>query len=176
MHVCENRRRNEETLFRNVSPLEGEPGFAFPDLDVLLDALVSGFIDDRSDGDAGLFRIADTQACCRGEQSLHHARIIFFENNKPRTSRTFLTLITECGINRIDNRFVEIGIGIDDDRVFAAHLAYDPLELALAFSRLPRALPNSQPHFARTGKRNNIDIFMIDKVRAHDRALAGQKI
>ena len=153
-----------------------ERRFIFSDLDVFANAIVSGFIDNRADGDAGLFRIADAQTGRGGEQSLHHAAVIFFENDEPRTRGTFLSLITERGINRIDDRFVEIGIGIDDDGVLAAHFADDALELALTFSRFAGAFPNAQPDFARTGERDKIDIFMIDKVRADDRALAGEKI
>src|SRR5713101_4377265 len=142
VQVRKNGRRNEETFFRNVLTLKGEPPFGFPDLDELLDALVSGLIDHRPDRDARLFRIADAQTRRRGKQSLHHAAIGFLEQDETRTGRTFLALIAERGINRIDDRFIEIGIGIDDDGVFAAHFANDALELALTGSRDPGAFPD----------------------------------
>ncbi len=59
-----------------------------------------------------------------------------------------MALIAERGVNRIHNRFVEIGIGIDDNGVLAAHLADDALQFQLAFARLAGALPNAQPYFA----------------------------
>src|SRR5207248_1360380 len=82
-----------------------------------------------------------------------------------RTGRTFLSLITECGVNRVDDCLVDIGIGVDDDSVFAAHLTNDPLQLALTFARFAGALPTLQPYFARSGERDKIDIFVVDAAR-----------
>ena len=50
------------------------------------------------------------------------------------------------------------------------------LELALTFPRFAGAFPNPQPDFARPGERDQIDIFVIDKVRANDRAAPVEKI
>ena len=72
---------------------------------------------------------------------LHHAVVVFFEHNQTRERGTFLALITESGINRIDDRFIEIGVGIDDDRVLAAHFANDALQFALARACFARRFP-----------------------------------
>ena len=77
---------------------------------------------------------------------------------------------------RVDDRFVEIGVGIDDDGILAAHLANDALQFALAGTRFARAFPNAQADFARTGEGDHVDIFVIDEMRADDRALAGEQI
>ena len=138
--------------------------------------LVGSLVDHRADRDARFFRIADAQTGRGREQTFHHAIVIFFENNEPRTGGTFLALITEGGVNRVDDRFVEIGVGIDDDGVLAAHLAHDALQFFLAGTRFAGAFPNAQPDFARTGERDHVDIFVIDKMRADDRALAGEEI
>ena len=116
----------------------------------------------------GFFRISDAQTGGGVEQAFDHAVVIVFQNDQPRKRRTFLALITERGINRIDDRFVEIGVGIDDDGVLAAHFANHAFELALAVARFAGALPNSQPDFARAGERDQIDILVIDQVRADD--------
>ena len=87
-----------------------------------------------------------------------------------------MALVTKGGISAIDDRFIEIGIGIDNDSVFSAHFANHALELALIGAGDAGALPNSQTDFARPGERNKVDISMIDKVRADHRALAGEVI
>ena len=87
-----------------------------------------------------------------------------------------MPLITKGGIDSVDNRFVEVGVGIDDNGVLAAHLTNDALEFALTFSRLSSALPNPQTDFARPSERNKIDILVIDQMRAHHRTFAGQII
>ena len=74
---------------------------------------------------------------------LHHAIVIFLEHDQARERGTFLALITERGINRVDDRFVEVGIGIDDDGVLPAHLADDAFQFALARRAFCRRLPRS---------------------------------
>ena len=100
---------------------------------------------------------------------MHHAIVIFLEHDQTRTGGTFLPLITESGVNRVDDGFVEIGVGIDDDRVLPAHLADDALEFALTRAGFAGRLPNSQTDFARAGKRDHFDVGMIDQVCADDR-------
>ncbi len=41
-------------------------------------------------------------------------------------------MIAEGGVNGIDDRFIEIGVGIDDDPVLPAHFTDDALQFALA--------------------------------------------
>src|SRR5436309_3577026 len=107
---------------------------------------------------------------------MHHALVIFLENNETRTGGTFLPLITESGVDGVDNGFIEIGVGIDNDRVLPAHLANDALELALARARFAGRLPNSQTNFARAGKGNHFYIGMVDEMGADDRSAAVQTI
>ena len=76
------------------------------------------------------------------EQSLDHTLIVLLEYDQARTGRTFLSLITEGGINSIDDRLIEICVGIDNDRVLASHLTYDALELALSRPRFARRFPD----------------------------------
>ena len=106
----------------------------------------------------GFFRIADAQTGGGGEQALDHAIVIFLEHDQARERGTFLALITEGGINRIDDRFVEVGVGIDDDGVLAAHLADDAFQFALARAGFAGRFPNSQADFARAGERDHVDV------------------
>ena len=120
----------------------GERCLALADFDVIQDAPVSGFINHRADHDARFFRIADAQTGCRRNQTLQHAVIILLEQNQTRERRALLSLITERGINRIIDRLANIGIGIHDHCVLAAHLANDTLEFALTGSSDTGRLPN----------------------------------
>ena len=132
------------------------------------DPAVSRFVDDGSDSDAGRFGIADAQTRGRCHQAFDDAIVVFVEHDQARERGTFLALITERGINRIDDRFVEVGIGIDDDGVLAAHLADDAFEFALPGPGFAGALPDSQSNFARAGEGDHVDILVIDQVRADD--------
>ena len=58
---------------------------------------------------------------------------------------------------------VEIGVGIDNDRVLPAHLANDALQFALTFSRFSAGFPDFQTDFARAGESDQIDLGMIDR-------------
>src|SRR6266536_3352638 len=144
------------TVWRHFFRLIGECRLAFADLDVIQNAPVCGLVNYRPDYDARFFRIADAHAGGGTEQTLHHAVVVFFENDQPRERGTFLTLKTERGINRIDNRFIQIGVRIDDHCVFTSHLANDALELALAFARFASALPDPQAHLARPREADQI--------------------
>ena len=90
--------------------------------------------------------------CTASTSRAKQAVVYFFEQNQPRRGGAFLPLIAESGIDNMSHRFVQIGVTIDDDGVFAAHLADDALHM-----RLPRPLRVSFPkdfqtHFARAGK------------------------
>ena len=54
-----------------------------------------------------------------------------FGKNNARGCRALLALITESRFEDMHHRLIEIGILIDDDRVFAAHLTDHPLHVLL---------------------------------------------
>ena len=120
----------------------GERCLALPYLDVIQNAPVSRLIDYRPDHDPWFFRITNAQTRCGGNQALHHAIVIFLKKNQTRQRRALLSLVTERGIYGIANCFTDIGVGVYDHRIFAAHLANDPLKLALTGSSDPSRLPN----------------------------------
>jgi hypothetical protein len=95
--------------------------------------------------------------------------------NPEEPGTTVGPVIDEAAYKRI-LEYIEIGVGIDNHGVFATHLANHVLELALALARLAGAFINSQAHFARAGERDQIDILVIDHVRADDRSYAIEKI
>src|SRR5438477_6945040 len=148
LHVSENCRRNEIAFVGNVGGLKSQRRFGFSLLDDFLNSTICGLIDHRTDGDSRLFRITNAQTGGSCEQSMHHPLVIFLEDDETRTGGTFLPLITESRVDRVDNGLIEIGIGIDNDRVLPAHLTDDTLELALARAGFAGRLPNSQTDFA----------------------------
>src|SRR5207249_11346683 len=108
------------TLFRSTA------------FDNFLDAAIGSLVDYGANSDSRLLWIANAQTGGGGEQPLHHTFVIFLEDDQTRTGGAFLSLVTESGINCVHDRFVKIGVGIDNDRVLAAHLADHALELSLA--------------------------------------------
>ena len=79
-----------------------------------------------------------------------------------------MPLITEGGINRINDGFIEISIRIDNDRIFPAHFADNVLEFALTGPRFAGRFPNFETDFTRASERDHIDVFMVDKMSAND--------
>ena len=61
-HVAKNGRRNEKAFWGHILTLVGEGGLRLSNLNVIQDAVVRGFVDHRTDGDAWLFRISDAHA------------------------------------------------------------------------------------------------------------------
>ncbi len=137
-------------------------------LDPFLDPLVGLLVDHRADRDPRRFRIAHAQTGRGGNEPIHDAIVVFFEHDQTRAGGAFLTLITKGRINRIDDRFVEIGIGIDDDPVLSAHFANDALEFALTRAGFAGRFPNSQTHFREPVKAIISTSGMIDQMRAND--------
>ena len=51
--------------------------------------------------------------------------------NHPRAGRAFLPLVAERAVDHAVHRLVEVGVVVDDDRVLAAHLGDDALDVVL---------------------------------------------
>ena len=68
-----------------------------------------------------------------------------FVNDQPRTSRTFLPLITKRRRHDTAGRRIKIGVIVrDDDRVFAAHFGDNTLDPYLAVAGFGGFLVNVQ--------------------------------
>ncbi len=135
-YIGENSRRDKVTVVRHILRLIGQRRLFFADFDHLEDPFVGSLVDHRTDRDTRFLGIPDPQTRRRGEKTLHHPIVVFLKHDEPGERGTFLALVTKGGINRVDDRLVEVGVGIDDDGVLAAHLADDALQFALAGERL----------------------------------------
>ena len=79
-------------------------------------------------------------------------------------------------MDHADDRLVEVGVVVDDDRVLAAHLGDHPLDVVLARLDLGRLAVDQQPHVARAGEGDEVDVGMVDQRLADLLAQARQVV
>ncbi len=60
------------------------------------------------------------------------------EHDHPRAGRALLAGVAEGALEDADDRLVEVGVVVDDDRVLAPHLGDHPLDVVLARRRSRR--------------------------------------
>ena len=60
----------------------------------------------------------------RGLEALDQLVVDRLQHDQPRAGRTFLPLVAERRVQDLDHRLIQICVGVDDDRVLAAHLRY----------------------------------------------------
>ena len=82
---------------------------------------------------AHVARMADAQLAGGADEPLDD---LVVHAPRPRSAAThaehFWPGVAERRVHRRGDRLVEVGVGVDDDRVLAAHLGDDPLDVALA--------------------------------------------
>jgi hypothetical protein len=66
-----------------------------------------------------------------------------------------------------ENGFIQIGIGIHNERVFPAHLADHFFQVSLSGMSDAGELPDSGADLTRAGKSDEIDVRMNDQVRTN---------
>ena len=64
------------------------------------------------------------------------------------------------------DRVVEVGVGVDDDAVLAAHLGDHPLDVVLALRRLGGGADDLEPDRARAGERDQVHARVAHQRRA----------
>ena len=62
------------------------------------------------------------------------------DDDDPRRGGALLARVAERALHDRGHRVVEVGVGVDDDRVLAAHLGDDPLHVALPAADVGGAL------------------------------------
>ena len=80
-----------------------------------------------------------------------------------RRRRALLAGVAERALDDGRHRLVEVGVGVDDDRVLAAHLGDDALDVALPGPHLGGPLDDVEPDRLRAGERDERDIGMLDE-------------
>ena len=93
-----------------------------------------------------------------------------------RAGRALLALEAESGRGYAFDGGVDIGVGIDDDGVFAAHFEDGALDPELARLLLRGALVDVQSDFARAGESDVANLRMRHQRIAEARAAAGAEV
>ena len=141
---------------------------------VARDALLRLALDHRRDVDLGVGRLADVQHLDRARQPLDQRVVDRLVGEHPRGRRALLARVVERGLHERGHDVVEVGVGVHDHAVLAAHLGHDALQVPLAGRHLRRAAHDLQPDRARAGERDRVHARVADELRA-DRPLAGQQ-
>jgi len=97
--------------------------FAFAQLDVPLHLLKRIPIDHGPDVGIWMVRMPDLERCDRLRQTRHQSFVDVVDGDQSGQGRTFLTLETKGRLDDAEDRFVEIGVGIDDHRILPTHFA-----------------------------------------------------
>ena len=93
-----------------------------------------------------------------------------------RAGRALLALEAECGLGHAFDGGIDVGIGVHDDGVLAAHFEDRALDPDLAGSRGGRALVDVEANFARTGESDVAGLGMRHHRIAETRASARTEI
>src|SRR6202012_1424697 len=114
---------DEVALFRGVDRFVAgdEAAFGFADGDVVEDGFVCAFADDGAHVGV-VHRIPDLEGGDAFAETVDEGLVDGLLNNDARAGGTLLSAETEGGGDDAVDGFVEIGIGGDDDGVFATHL------------------------------------------------------
>src|SRR4029077_268854 len=99
----------------------------------------------------------------------------FLIHDGARTGGALLSLVAEGRNSDALDGFVQVGIGIDNDGVFAAHFGDHALDPDLAGLMLRSQLVDAQSYVARTGEGDEAGLGMLDQEVADGGAAAGKE-
>ena len=150
-----------------------DASFGRADLDVFLDPLPCPGVDDRPDDGVRVLGRADAQGAGRLDQPAQEGVVDPLQHDHPRARRALLPGVAEGALQDADDRLVEVGIVVDDDRVLAPHLGDHPLDVVLPRRRLGGPAIDRQPDLARAGEGDQVDPGIFHQ-RLPDVAEAGQ--
>lgn len=88
--------------------------------------------------------VADPQHLGRAGEARHQLVVDVAHHDEPREGGALLAAEPERRPEHDRHRLVEVGVGVDDHRVLAAHLRDDPLHMALARHHPGRRLVDRQ--------------------------------
>jgi hypothetical protein len=110
-----------------------------------------------------------------GLEFLEERVVYLLVHDGSRAGRAFLPLVAECGNGDTLDSFVQVGIGIHDNRVLAAHLCDHALDPALSFLMPGRQFVDTQPHIARSGESDEASLGMLHQQVADGRSASGEQ-
>ncbi|CDN43862.1 hypothetical protein BN871_DS_00070 [Paenibacillus sp. P22] len=176
VHVGENRRLDEIAGRIAGAAARHEPALLLADLDVLLDFAVGVRVHYRTDMGSRLGRVADPELLRQRRYFLQHRVVDVLMDDRARAGGALLSGEAERRCRDGFRRQVEIAVGVDDDRVLAAHLGDDALDPLLAGRRLRRALIDAQAHVPGAGEADEAGQGMLDEVVPDFSSRSGQKV
>src|SRR5580658_3172887 len=157
-----NHGRLNEIAFARLSVTRAacdQASIFFADLDVAQDVIHRTFVDDGSH-----VRVRNRIAYCNtldaGFQFFEELVIDALIDDGARAGRALLALEAESGRGHAFDGEVDVGVGIDDDGIFAAHFEHRALDPELAGLLLRGALVDVQSNLARAGERDVTDLGM----------------
>ena len=92
----------------------------------------------------------------------------------PRGRGALLAGVAERRVHDLRHHLVEVGVGVHDHAVLAAHLGHDPLHVALALGRLRGGAQDLEPDGARAGEGDHVHARVAHQ-RGPRLAVAGQQ-
>src|SRR5579864_6458525 len=144
-------------------------------LDVAEDRLHRAFVDHRAHRGI-LSDIADLNLLDAGFELLEEFVVDALVDDGARAGRALLALESESGLGNAFDSGIDVGVGIDDDRVFATHFENSALDPKLAGCLRGRGFVDVQSHFARTGEGDVARFGVCDDGVAESGSGAGTEI
>ncbi len=157
------RRRAEPAFARQVSRDRDQLAVAGGELAVPVDALLRLALDQRRHVGGEALRLAYDQRLRGSGEPLDELLGDRLVDQHPRGCRALLARVAEGGGDDRGDRVVEVGVGVDDHAVLAAHLGDHPLDVALRVRRLRRGPDDLEPDRARSGKRDQVHARVADE-------------
>ena len=145
-------------------------------LDVAPHPLVGVGVDHRADLDAGRGGVPEQQLPRAPDESLDHGVVHGVEHHQPRCRRALLAGVPERRVGGRGDGLVGVGVGIDDERVLAAQLAHDLLEVVLARLRRGGDPVDLEADRLRAGEGDDRDVGVGHQARADVLAEAGEQL
>ncbi len=168
------RGGGEVAAVGHVGGAGGDPPGGLRGRGVARDALLGLALDHRRHVDLGVGGLADVQHLDRARQPLDQPVVDRLVREHARGRRALLARVVERGLHERGDDVVEVGVGVHDHAVLAAHLGHDTLQVPLAGRHLGGAADDLEPDRPRAGERDRVHARVADELRA-DRALAGQQ-
>ena len=141
--AVDDRGGDEVAVLGRLAGLMHARALVAGELQVARDALLRRGLDHRRDVDAEALRLVDQQRVDGAVQALEQRVGDALVHEHAARRRALLAREAERRVGQRGDGVVEVGVGVDDHAVLAAHLGHDALEVALAGGQLRGACAGS---------------------------------
>ena len=133
------------------------------------------FVDQRTDDRCRITRVTDRDEFGRADESSRERVVQLIDDDHARYGGAFLPGVTERALHDGRDRVVEIGVGVHDCGVLAAHLHHDLFHVPLPAADDRGALHDVESDRPRTGERHERDVGVLDEGRPDVLTDAGEE-